>query len=280
MSACRSRLQTLLQLLLILGLNLGMEAFAVRAEPFRNLEPGLELAVIPFHSELGSNEELVLVRVDPGVLVLDLFIGSEIGTGPLTPQAWAEAHGLSVVINASMYLGNVDTSTGYMRHRDFLNNPRIGSRFGAFFVAGPKPAAGGLGLPAAAILDREEDNWEELLPLYETVVQNFRIINAQGAILWEDSNRRHSISALGQDDSGLIYFIHTPGLVTVPELVQLLYGLPVKFTRLMYVEGGHPAALHVNTPQFSHTWTGRYANFINDDSAAAPLPNIIAVRRK
>ncbi len=255
-------------------------AVPATADAFRVLEPGLSLAVISYHTELGSSEELVLLRADPAMVDLDLLISSELGIAPLTPQAWAENYGLSAVINASMYLDNVNTSTGYMRHNGFLNNPRVVTRFGAFFVSGPVAGAKNTELPAAAVLDRDADDWERLLPLYNTVVQNFRIINAQGVVLWTDNNRRHSISALGEDEDGLLYFIHTPGMVSVPELVRLLYGLPIIFTRLMYVEGGHPAALHVQTSRLTRTWAGRYANFISDPAAASPLPNVIVIRRK
>ena len=256
------------------------------AEPWADsseiLESGLELAIIPFNTELGSREDLVILRVDPQEVTLDLLMSSELGIGPLTPEAWAERYDLFAVINASMYLGNANTSTGYMRHGDFVNNGNVAGRFGAFFVAGPKDAAtaGGGPHPPAAILDREADDWQELLPLYDTVAQNFRIIDGSGKLLWGAGDKRHSIAALGEDESGFIYFIHTPGMISVPEFVRLLSGLPIKLTRLMYVEGGRPAALHVRTSKLTQTWRGRYAEFLQDDAGTTPLPNVIVVRAK
>ena len=246
------------------------------------LAPGLDLAVVPYNTELGNAEELILLRLDPQAVTLDLLMSSELGIEPLTPEAWAKAYDLYAVINASMYLDNNNTSTGYMRHGEFVNNGKIAARFGAFFVAGPQTSSrpGRAEPPPAAILDREADDWETLLPQYNTVVQNFRIINAEGGVLWGQSDKRHSVAVLGQDKDGFIYFIHTPGLVAVSELVKLLSGLPVKFTRLMYVEGGRPAALHVRTARLTRTWTGRYANFLQDDEGAAPLPNVIVVKAK
>ena len=259
---------------------------SLHAEPWADsreiLEPGLELAVIPFNTELGSREDLVILRVDPETVTLDLLMSSELGIEPLTPEAWAESYDLLAVINASMYLGNANTSTGYMRHGDFVNNGNIAGRFGAFFVSGLKDAAGaGAGPhPPAAILDREADDWQDLLPLYDAVAQNFRIIDGNGKLLWGSGDKRHSIAALGEDEAGYIYFIHTPGMISVPELVRLLSGLPIKLTRLMYVEGGRPAALHIRTPKLTRTWRGRYAEFLQDDSGTVPLPNVIVVRAK
>ncbi len=246
------------------------------------LEPGLELVIIPFNTELGSSEELVVLRMDPRQVALDLLMSSELGIAPLTPEAWAENYGLSAVINASMYLDNANTSTGYMRHGDVVNNGNIAARFGAFFVAGPRDAvkSGRPDPPQAAILDRDSDNWQGLLPLYDSVVQNFRIIDGSGKLLWGENDKRHSVAALGEDQDGFIYFIHTPGMVSVPELVRLLSGLPVEFTRLMYVEGGRPAALHIRTAKLIRTWKGRYADFLQDDADTAQLPNVIVVRPK
>lgn len=246
------------------------------------LEPGLELVIIPFNTELGGRDELVVLRMDPQQVTLDLLMSSELGIKPLTPEAWAESYGLFAVINASMYLGNANTSTGYMRHGDVVNNGNIAARFGAFFVAGPRDAveSGRQAPPQAAILDRDADNWQDLLPLYNSVAQNFRIIDGSGKLLWGESDKRHSIAALGEDQSGFIYFIHTPGMVSVPELVRLLSGLPVKFTRLMYVEGGRPAALHVRTSKLTRTWKGRYTDFLQDDAGASQLPNVIVARPK
>lgn len=263
----------------------GGVAFA-RAETWddlrETLEPGLDLAVIPFNTELGSSEELALLRLDPQVVDLDLLMSSELGIEPLTPEAWAETYDLLGVINASMYLSNLNTSTGYMRRGQFVNNGNIAARFGAFFVAGFKgPSRPGRSDPSpAAILDRDADAWEALLPEYNVVVQNFRIINAEGGVLWGNSDKRHSVAALGEDEDGYLYFIHTPGLVSVPEFVRLLSGLPLKFTRLMYVEGGRPATLHVRTARLTRTWMGRYANFLQDDAGSPPLPNVIVVKRK
>ncbi len=248
----------------------------------KTLEPGLELAVIPFNTELGSKEELVVLRLDPSKVEMDLLMSSELGQEPLTPEAWAQTYDLFAVINASMYLDNANTSTGYMRHGDFVNNGKVASRFGAFFVAGLRKTAEANGgdLPPAAILDREADDWEALLPQYGAVAQNFRIIDGSGNLLWGESAKRHSIAALGEDQTGFIYFIHTPGMVSVPELVTLLSRLPFKLTRLMYVEGGRPAALHVRTAALTCTWKGRYADFIQDDAGTTPLPNVIVVKRK
>ncbi|MEI3478052.1 MAG: hypothetical protein V8Q84_01855 [Bilophila sp.] len=50
---------------------------------------------------------------------------------------WARRKDLVAAINASMYLPDGVTSTGYLRAGDVINNGRIASLFGAFFVAGP-----------------------------------------------------------------------------------------------------------------------------------------------
>lgn len=279
------------------GLALLMACLLIRVSPLLaqdwaslrdELAPGMELAVLPFTTELGISEELAILRLDPSTVSFDLLMCSELGISPLSPKDWAEKYDLAAVINASMYLGNGNTSTGYMRHGDFVNNSKIASRFGAFFVTNPRANGAGAQPDQAissanrstAILDRDADDWAALLPFYDSVVQNFRIIDGNGRTLWGDSDKRHSVAVLGEDDQGFIYFIHTPGMVTVPEFVRVLNTLPVKFCRLMYVEGGRPAALHIRTPKLNRTWLGRYANFLQSDDQAVLLPNVIAVRSK
>ena len=140
---------------------------------------------------------------------------------------------LAAAINASMYLPDGSTSTGYMRHGEHVNNPRIAGRFGAFLW----PGQNGWGLPRAAIIDRDMPDWRKILEDYDLVVQNYRMINSKGAFSGRPAARLYSISAVAQDGKGRILFLHSRSPVEAYSFAQQLLHLPPDVRTVMYVEG-------------------------------------------
>ncbi|MFV0421666.1 hypothetical protein [Oleidesulfovibrio sp.] len=100
------------------------------------VEQGLHLAEAKIPSGTGSGS-VALLRIDPTRYALGLYSVTEYGCPALTPSEWARQHGLTAVINASMFLPDGKTSTGYMRNGTIANNRRINKRFGSFLVYGP-----------------------------------------------------------------------------------------------------------------------------------------------
>lgn len=107
------------------------------------------------------------LRLDPDHYEFSLHSVAWDGPTALSIEKWAETLNLTAAVNAGMYLPDGKTNTGYMRRGKDLNNSRIASRYGGFFVCGPRRE----GLPAAAVLDRSVDDWETLLPDYDVAVQ-------------------------------------------------------------------------------------------------------------
>ena len=131
----------------------GAEADAALPEAPRwnALEEGLEYAEFSLQSEAGQQASLTVLRIDPELFDFRLYASAAHKHPALTLGQWADSHDLVAAINASMYLPDGVTSTGYMRQDDYINNKRLVRRFGAFFVAGPRQE----GLPRADILTRE-----------------------------------------------------------------------------------------------------------------------------
>lgn len=252
----------------------------VRQEETINWTPadsqaGLAFAQLPVPSVPDSQQYITVIRIDPSLYDFSLHTISGEGAPAKTLAEWADIHALNVAINASMYLPDAKTSTGYMRNGAHINNPRIVNKFGAFFVASPKVS----GLPPAAILDRTVDDWESLLPQYDIVVQNYRLINAQRTILWPEGGPMYSIAAVAQDIDKNILFIHSKP-ITAREFTSALLELPLNITRIMYVEGGPQAALLLNTESTRSVWIGHYAGDYFFSSPQAPLPNILGARKR
>lgn len=243
--------------------------------PWESLEEGLQLGLFPARSSGGSPFEMVILRIDPARFDFTVETASAEGR-PLSLDGWATRRGLIAAINASMYLRDGITSTGYLRSGETINNGRIVSRFGAFFVAGPNSPD----LPAANLLDRSTDDWEGLLPHYDMVVQNYRMISSERHLLWKPGGPKHSISAVARDGTGAILFILCRQPLTGVDFGSLLLALPIDIRVVMYTEGGSQAGLIVCTPARSQVWLGQHLSDFWTGGKGEPLPNVIGVRRR
>lgn len=269
--------------LLRLGCLLCFALLAVKGEgrtepiPWTELEAGLEYAEFDRGDE--SKSTIVLLRFNPAFFTFRLHSISEEGGQAQTLRQWADKHSLVAAINASMYLPDGRTSTGYMRHHEHVNSKRVVGRFGAFFVAQLYHPEGEQS-PSATLLDKDMDPWETELPKYVSVVQNYRMINAQRRVLWSGGGPLYSISAVGKDGAGNILFIHCREPIEAYTFATLLLALPIDVRTVMYVEGGAQAGLLVNTSKYARAWAGRSpVDFLITGNINAPLPNILGVVR-
>lgn len=247
------------------------------ASPWTPVDTGLDYGVFTPVDEPDSPIRIAIVRIDPTYYDFSLHTVSEEGGPALSLDEWASRHELAVLINASMYLPDVRSSTGYMRNGDHLNNPRIGTKLGSFFVAGPDSTS----LPRADLLDRTVDPWETIISHYRVVVQNYRLVSNGRRILWAPGGPLYSIAAIGQDAAGSILFIHCREPITAYDFANILLGLPINIHDVAYVEGGPQAGLMLRTPATYQAWAGRHrVDFWSSGNPKAPLPNVIGVRRR
>ena len=241
---------------------------------WRELEQGL------FFGEFQLNDgdaRLSVLRIDPAYFDFTLCARSQ-DSGPSRPlNEWGEQYNLSAAINASMYLPDGSTSTGYMRQGEHINNGRIVQRFGAFFVAGPDEP----GLPLAAIIDRDNPLWRQQMERYSLVIQNYRMINADRRILWSPGGPHYSISAVAQDGDGQILFMHCRQPVEAYAFAQQVLHLPLNVRTVMYVEGGGQAGLLVRSAALTRELVGLSpSGLLVTGDLRAVLPNVLGARRK
>lgn len=285
---------------------------------WKNVETGLQMATFSVTPSEGAEETnqqenpLTILRIDPNQFEFVALSTTEDGR-ILTPAQWAAIYKLTAVINASMYLPDQRTSTGYLRNGSHLNNDYINKRFGSFFVAYPvlpdsapaptsatdnnatQTAAENATLstvvnathtlpavfPDVSILDKQADDWENMIGRYKIVIQNFRMINASRIPLWTDEGAAFSIAAVAMDTSGNILFIHCRTPLTVRQLTEILLALPLDISRSMYVEGGPQASLHIRSGDMRQTWSGKYSgDFWSGAHMEWQIPNILGIRRK
>lgn len=241
---------------------------------WRELEPGLSFGEFQLTE---SEARLTVLRIDPARFDFMLCARSQDGRPSRSLSDWGEQYDLAAAINASMYLPDGSTSTGYMRQGEHVNNKRLVQRFGAFFVAGPDDPT----LPPAAILDRDEPQWRQRIDHYALVIQNYRMINADRRILWSPGGPLYSISAVAQDGEGQILFLHCRQPVEAYAFAQQLLHLPLNVRTVMYVEGGGQAGMLVRSASLRRELTGlRAAGLLVTGDLRAMLPNVLGARRK
>ena len=247
-------------------------------------EQGLDLAQLSYTVQKGEGYvrrvSIHVLRLSPDSFEFGLY-SSRWEDGRARPiREWAESKGLSAAINACMYQTDGVTATGHMRSEGRTNNAHVAKRYGSFFVSGPRMA----GLPRAAVLDRTVDDWQKLLPLYDTVVQNFRLMGPQGEQLWPENGPRHAVASVAQDKAGRILFLLCAEPVSVHDFVNALnahQGLALHSA--MYVEGGSDAALILRREGRSMLWNGLSpaGYMLSSRGDDIPLPNILgAVSRR
>lgn len=255
-----------------------------------SLEEGLELglAELPESLATGTRAVFAVVRITPERHSFTLSMASESGR-LLALAEWSRQHNLRAGINASMYLPDKVTSTGYMRNGVSVNNGNMGERLGAFFVAG----ANNDRLAPADIIEKSASGWRERLSAYRVVVQNYRFISG-GELLWPAGGPMRSIAVVAKDTGGRILFILCQEPLTVERFAEVLSGFSLDLGPVMYVEGGVQAGLFVridgdDAPPLPgatvhavpggmvHVWKGRTALLNAKGDPEAPLPNVLGV---
>lgn len=261
------------------------------------LPGGMELgtAVLAESKENNRDAYFVVLRFSPDQQKFSLHMASHSDKAH-SPVDWGTGADLVAGINASMYLPDNITSTGYMRDGDKVNNDKMGGRLGAFFVSGGRVP----GIPKVDILERE-GNWREMLEKYSIVVQNYRLVSSKGKILWPEGGQEKSIAAVAKDNKGRIVFVLCQEPLSAVRFALYLKSFPLGITSVMYVEGGVQSGLFVRLDDKAskklpggqlpgaavvkekggnaYVWRGRQSLLNLKGNPHATLPNIIGVSR-
>ena len=264
------------RLLLLLFVSALLFPSGAEAYSWQLLEPGLELRIFDLQGEEGTarDSSVVAVRFSPEHYSLRLLCARGESVPPMPAYKWSQSFNLSVVINASMYLKDGFTSTGFMRNARYVNNSHVNPRFGSFLLFDPLKR----NLPPVRLIDRKFHDWKSLITDYSSVVQNFRMLSASRENLWKPGGEATSIACVGMDTRGRVLFILSRKPHTVHDFNEILLSLPLNLTGAMYVEGGPEAQLYVSTPNFEKGWSGMYGlNMFNDKSPTfLAVPNVLA----
>jgi hypothetical protein len=250
---------------------------SLAASPWETLAPGVELAEFdaPLKSTVGDSRVTVL-RVDVAQSPVRLLSAEREGfsTAP-DAEAWAKLRGLLAVTNAGMFHPD-GSPVGHARTEGQVLTASRRKQYQAFLVLDPVEK----GLPAVRMLDPDCDDVEALLPRYRTVLQSIRMVDCKGKNRWSAQPRLWSAVVLGLDTQGRLLVIHSRSPYRMHDFVGVLQKLPLGVARLMYLEGGPEASLHVAAPGRTVRRVGSFETGFNendDNREYWALPNVLGV---
>jgi hypothetical protein len=261
--------------LLLTGACAGVQAAELR---WQELEPGLELATHSFSRELAS-QDLLILKIDQDRYRLTLLSASEQNSQRLTLHDWVKEHDLLAAINASMFWTDQETSTGFMKNFEHVNNTSIHPKYNAFLAFNPKSPE----LPPVSMVDRVNTReWKDILDDYHTVIQNYRMISDRQTNAWEESDQEFSVAAVGLTREGEVLFIMSLVPRAMHDLNDRLLGLPIELKMCMFVEGGATAGMYVRAGSLDQGWHGSSnTSLLSDNSVPfVRIPNVLGVVKR
>ncbi len=233
-----------------------------------------------------SNNEPV-TNIDPLDVMADSVCDTTQTSSNRSLVTWAKDKNLLIATNASMYLPDYRTSFAYMRLGEVVNNPQIAKSISGFFLSKLlNTETKEEYRQSVRFLEKDEENWEEILKEYKTAVQAYRVISydsktKQSKVVWKQDNKSFSMSAYGTDIHGHAYFIYSELPLTVHDFGTYLLGLPSKvvdFKTVLYAEGGSEAALYIQTGKINRLFSSGIGMLFSE--TLFKLPNILGVTKK
>jgi len=191
-----------------------------------------------------GNSRITVIKIDPKKYSFRLLCASGLNESKnLTAKEWCQKYGLIAAINAGMFQTDYKSNVGYMKNADYINNPKISSKYHSLAAFNPIDTT----KPNFRIYDADEENIQEIIKSYNTVVQNLRLIKRPSKNRWSKQNKKWSEAALGEDKSGNVLFIFSRSPYSMHDFNDILISLPIDIVCAHHLEGGPEASLY-----FSH----------------------------
>ncbi len=269
-------------LFLLLSLGLLETSFQNAAINWQLLETGLNYASVPLEMKSSIGDSKVdILKIDPKYFKFEMLAAGEKKTDKKKADQWCKENNLLAVVNAGMFKldGDFKTCTGYMKNYNYINNPNLNSSYRTIVAFNAKDSS----VPAAQIIDLSCQNWQVLKNKYNSFSQGIRMIDCTQKNTWQLQEKKWSIVLIGEDKSGNILFIFVRSPYRVHDFVNQLLELPIELKRLMYLEGGPEASLHLQHPSMKLERCGSYETGFNENDNNKQywdIPNMIGIKRK
>jgi uncharacterized protein YigE (DUF2233 family) len=246
---------------------------------WKTIDSGLFLAEIDAtaKSDYGDSKFTVL-KIDPAHYNFTLVSAKQPGEGVATAEAWAKKKNLIATFNTSMYRMDFQTSVGFMKHYDFVNNGELNAD-NTIAAFNRKDES----VPEVQIIDRTCQNWEELKTKYNSFSQSIRMVDCHQNNKWQVDEKRWSMIVMCMTKDGKVLFAFTRSPYTVHNFIKMLLKLPLNIHNMMYLEGGPEASMYVNHKGVEVKKFGSYETGFNendDNNEFWQIPNMIGISKK
>ena len=236
----------------------------------------------PEASPIIDSARISILKIEPQYFEFEFFTATQYGKSARTAPEWSNEFGFSVIANAGMYSPNKNqTSKGYLKNRDHINNPRVLPHYNAVIALHPKDTT----LAPARIFDLTCTSFAKLKTQYQSFVQGMRMIDCEGIPLAWDKNPDQICSMIlaSTDTVGNFYFFFTRAPFTHRQMISFLIDFQFNLRETIYLEGGPEASLYIHFPTQTIERYGTYVSKTwekTDNCEFWKLPNVIAIRPK
>ena len=253
---------------------------ALVAQNWEEINDGISFAKFELSQKSEySDSKVTIIKIDPAQFDFGIYCETEYGPKRRNTVQWTEDFNLNCVINAGMFQTDYLKGCGILKNYDHINNSISAKDQNMYFVCNPKNDS----LPEAQLVDINEENAEELILQYQSVLQSIRMLSADGRNVWQKQPNMWSEAALGEDKDGNILFIHCRSPYIMHDFINEMMKLPINLQKMMHLEGGWEASLYVDYLETQIRKVGSYetdCNESDDNQSFYHLPNVIGVKKK
>jgi hypothetical protein len=240
------------------------------AAPRRELAPGLVVEKVAAGAASGC---VTLARIDPARYRMVVRTAAHDG-GPRPVPQWAADFHLAAVTNSSMFQDD-RRSIGMLATSDAVNNGGDNPKLGGFLFFDPVNDKD----PPVLMTGRTCSGFDlaALRKRYRGVVQNYRMLECDGAAIpWADP-KIFSAAVLAVDRDGWVVMAHSRAPLRMSDLARLLAAPSLRLTQALYLEGGPEASLYVKAGGAEVAEVGSFETGFHDDTNRVfwDIPNVI-----
>ncbi len=245
-----------------------------------HIDRGLSVGKFKVEERGSSDPEITVIKVSPESFSLVLLCASELKEKNMTVKQWCQKYNLIGGINAGMFQEDYKSNVGFMKNFFHINNPRISPLYKSLLAFNPLVE----GKPYFRIFDTDENNAEEIIRSYGTVVQNLRLIKRPAENRWNKrQDKKWCEAALAEDKAGNALFIYCNKPYSMHEFNTLLLDLPLDVVCAQHLEGGSLASLYFSyggvTIEYMGGCTTDFAGKVSKRSYWA-IPNVLGFKKR
>lgn len=252
--------------------------------PWQELSKGLYYCEVeaPEPSAKIDSAKISILKIEPYLFEFEFLTATEYENRARTAPEWSQEFGFQIIANAGMYSPNKNqTSRGYLKNKDHINNSRVLPHYNAVIALHPKDTT----LTPARIFDLTCTSFPKLKTQYQSFVQGMRMIDCEGIPLAWDKNPDQLCSMIlaSNDSVGNFYFFFTRAPFAHRQMISFLLGFQLNLRETIYLEGGPESSLYIKSTNQTIERHGTYVSKTwekTDNSEFWKLPNVIAIKPK